>query len=129
MTYQLHQLLGLTDAPDTNTGWHARVHEGLDVAALKNLAKTLGVTEKKLAELVLGGASVPRKGVLNREASNFLFRIATALSDLVTVARREPAFAVKWLREAQPQLRDRIPLLMLQSHHGADYVYVAIRRI
>ncbi len=129
MPTEAHEILGLTSKPDNLLGWHLCVSRGLPAVALKNVAKLLGVTEKSVAELVLGSSALARKGDLERDASDFAYRFALAWTALLARPGMTPEKASQWLRATQPALKDRVPLLLLRTNQGQGYAMTAIERL
>lgn len=129
MSNQAHEILGLTANPSTTLGWHLCVSQGVPVVALKNAAKLLAVTEKTVAEMVLGAAALPRKGVLGREASDFAYRFAHAWAALLAKRGMTAQRAAEWLKSPQPTLKNHIPLMLLRTLQGQGYAMTAIERL
>ena len=129
MRPEIHELLGLPEMPETGLQWHALISSGFAVTALSALAEGLGVSDKHLADLL--DVKLPqarRAGLLGREQSNMLYRTAKALAVAIEAHGGDRVRATEWLRSAQPMLKGIVPMLMLRSPLGTDYVLVAIAR-
>jgi putative toxin-antitoxin system antitoxin component (TIGR02293 family) len=125
----LKTLLLLNDDNTANLALHDTVSAGLDPQVIKVLSSHLGVTPKQLQDLAAGGAPLARKDRLPRDVSNFLFRVASALAHLEKAMEGDVAKAAQWLRNANPSLKNHIPILLLQSYMGTELVKVAIARL
>ncbi|MNR71576.1 hypothetical protein D3C71_22070 [compost metagenome] len=125
---RLHDLLGLKELPANGLAWHDLLVQGLPPESLEAVARYLGVEESDVAHLVLEGQA-PAGARLSAHASNFLYRIAKALRELeIALGGRMPEAAL-WLRNPQVALKGRIPILLLQTQIGADFVLAAISRM
>ena len=127
-TIRLHELLGLRDLPSSGLAWNDLLLEGLEQKALRTLSRYLGVTVQDLTDLVLD-VPLQADARLPRHASNFMHRIAVALRQLETAKGGDLDAAALWLRTAQGELKGRIPILLLQTNVGGEYVLAAISRI
>lgn len=127
----LCSLCGLKEIPSSGTAWHEIVTAGLPVRGVRNLARAIGVKEADLAELLGVDESLlsDRSQLLPRDVSNFLYRIALAFTRAIVRNGGEVEGAALWLRSAQPTIKGYIPILLLQSHIGTEYVFTAIDRI
>lgn len=120
-------LLGLAPPPEGLLAWHHAIcGEGFPAQAVKVLAGYVGVTVKDLSAAV--GVTPANKKNLNAEASNTLYRIAVVWNELQALFPTSPKDASNWLTAARPTLRGRIPLQLLTSSIGYDYVRAAIER-
>jgi putative toxin-antitoxin system antitoxin component (TIGR02293 family) len=128
---ELHRICGLKDLPSSGTHWHEVITAGLPVRGIKSLANVLDVKESELAELlaVPETALTDKDGSLPRDASNFLYRIALAVCRTIVKTAGDVPKATAWLRSAQANLKGYVPILLLQSHIGAEYVFAAIDRM
>ncbi len=128
---ELHRLCGLRDAPANGTSWHEAVLAGLAVRSVRATARALGVSPEDLAELIdfpadeLGAFD----SRLPPHQSNSLYRIALAFTRTVLKTGGNLEAAACWLRTEQPTLKGYIPILLLRSHVGAEYVFTAIERM
>lgn len=129
MTTKLHQMLGLADAPANGFAWHDRILEGLPARALRTLASSLGVTWRQLAELAMPGKPVHAKMTLSPEVSNYLYRVALALRQVMPSVQNNMKRSSLWLRNPNVDLKGRIPIMLLQTHTGAEFVFTAISRM
>lgn len=127
-TIRLHELLGLRDLPSSGLAWNDLLLERLEQKALRVLARHLGVTTTDLTDLVLD-APLEEGARLPRHASDFMYRIARALRQLETAKGGDVEAAALWLRSVQPELKGRIPILLLQTSVGTEYVMTAIGRM
>ncbi|KWU24798.1 antitoxin Xre/MbcA/ParS toxin-binding domain-containing protein [Burkholderia cenocepacia] len=127
-TIRLHELLGLRELPSSGLAWNDVLLEGLEQKALQSLSRYLGVTVQDLTSLILD-APLQEGERLPRHASNFMHRIAVALRQLQTAKGGDLDAAALWLRSIQPELKGRIPILLLQTNVGGEYVTAAISRI
>lgn len=128
---ELYKLCGLKDQPANGLAWHELVTAGLPVRGVRATARAIGVKDTDLAEL-LGLAETDlsdKDRVLSRDESNFLYRIALAFWRTIVRNGGDVGLAATWLRSAQTSLKGYIPILLLQSHIGAEYVFTAIERI
>jgi hypothetical protein len=128
---ELHKLCGLKDKPTAGTQWHELITAGLPARGVQATAEAIGVTAEDLAELL----GVPAEDLANgdaplhRDVSNFLYRVALAFTRTLVKTGGDIEKAAKWLRNADPALKNYIPILFLQSHLGSEYVFAAIERM
>jgi len=128
---ELYRLCGLKDRPTSGTQWHDVIVAGLPVKAVRRTAEAIGVQDTELAGL-LGIAMElldDEEALLPRDASNFLYRIGLALTRTIAKNGNDAEKAAFWLRTAEPAIKNYVPILLLQSHVGADYVYACIDRM
>ncbi len=129
MPETLSTLLTLPTPPEGALGWHAQICAGLPATALKNLAREAAVSERVLGQLALGTPGLPRKGQLSRGASDFTYRLGLAWLALTQQKGLSQGDASRWLTSPNPMLKERVPLAMLQTQHGASYVMTAASRL
>lgn len=128
----LIELLGLRDQPASGLEWHDIITAGFAPSSVRSLAKALHVSAEDICLLIgvdpaiLSKQSKTQK--LSLHESNYLYRVAVAFHRLMVPMKKEAA-CVSWLRNPQPTLKGRIPVLLLSSHIGTEYVYTAIARI
>lgn len=135
-TLKLNELLGLKDQPGGGLAWHERIVEGFEHRAYDVLASHMGVEAHHVQELVDPESLKLKKNTKDGEpprlsvhASNYLFRIAKAYRELLVCNGGNAEKAYLWLRNHQGILKGHIPVLLLQSQTGSDYVYAAIARM
>jgi putative toxin-antitoxin system antitoxin component (TIGR02293 family) len=128
---ELHRLCGLKDLPSSGTHWHEVITAGLPVRGIRSMARVLEVKDTELADLlgVDEATLADKEGTLSRDVSNFLYRIALTLSRTVVKTAGDVEKATAWMRSAQPTLKGYVPILLLQSHIGTEYVFAAIERM
>lgn len=128
----LIELLGLKDQPSSGLEWHDIIAQGFTPVSIRTLAKALRVSPEAVCDLIgVDHAILSRSGKnvrLSLHESNFLYRVAVAFHRLMVPLKKE-ADCIAWLRNAQPMLKGRIPVLLLATHIGSEYVYTAISRI
>lgn len=128
----LIELLGLRDQPTSGLDWHDVISAGFTPSSIRALAKALRVSPEDVCDLIGVNPSILSKTGkaqrLSLHESNFLYRIAVAFHRLMVPLKKETA-CVSWLRNPQPMLKGRIPVLLLSTHIGTEYVYTAIARI
>ena len=117
----LHEL-GLASEP---AALIAAVKAGLDVRVFVDLARRLGVSEARLAEIA-GIASTTltrrkRAGTLSPDESEHVLRLA-ALLERATQAFDDEADAADWLRTPNPALGGVAPLAFADTELGAREV-------
>lgn len=128
MSLELHDILGLSaPAPSGARAWHAVLTQGLGHDSIRQVSRLLGVTQQQLRDLVDPEALSTRTRPLSQEGTNLLYRIAQSLEGLLKVFAEDAAAA--WLRNPQPMLKGQVPILLLQSQVGAEYVVTAIERL
>lgn len=128
---ELHRLCGLKDRPTNGTSWHDAIIAGLPAKSVRRTAEAIGVQAPELADL-LGIAPEmleDQTAALPRDVSNFLYRIGLALTRAIAKNGGDADKAAHWLRTAEPTIKNYIPILLLQSHIGAEYVFAAIERM
>lgn len=131
--HYLADLLGGARARRERRGWHARILDGLPVAAAENVKSRVGLTDAELARLLGVGSATLRRaraahGVLDATTSDRLYRLTRILAIAVEALESEAA-AVSWLRRAQPGLGGGVPLDLLVTQAGAEDVEALLRRI
>ena len=108
------------------------VVEGLDVKAFERAATALGMTEKRLAELLRVKASTlarrKRIGRLSSEESERLYRIAFLVERAVQVLGSLES-AQRWLDTAKHALGGVSPLVFAKTEPGAREVEDLLGRI
>ena len=122
----LSNRLGLAPTPEGLLAWHLRISEGFPANSVKTLAAVIGVNAKELAVAV--GAPSGSKKNLTPEASNGLYRAAVMWEELLTQFQGKAADATSWLKSANPNLRGRVPLQLMATSIGYDYLRAAIAR-
>lgn len=132
----LNKLLSWDEPVTGFFDWHERVSAGLPPAAIQATAEALGVSAADVCGLLKVSPSVlkPRSAKAEAEplepfASDYLYRIARAMTRLMAPLSKDPQACAQWLRTAQPSLRLHIPILLLSTTHGADAVFTAISRL
>lgn len=127
MTLSTHELLDLSDLPANRLAWHTLLTAGLPASSLKAVAKHMGLAERRLQEMMgLEGRSA--KAPLTREASNQLYRVVRALGLASPLFADDLKKAGAFLTSPQPRLRDQVPIEMLRTHHGSEYVFTFLDR-
>lgn len=132
----LNKLLSWDEPVTGFFDWHDRVSAGLPAAAIQSTADALGVSVADICGLLKVSPSVlrPRSAKdtvepLKPYASDYLYRIARAMTRLMLPLGKDPQACAQWLRSAQPSLKLHIPILLLSTTHGADAVFTAIARL
>lgn len=129
----LFQILSFTEGQfPSGLGWHDKIVEGFPQSSLWAIAKALEVEPTDVAGLV----GYPMEQVawrsraekLSTPASDKLFQIARAFQRLMVPLQDEDAVRA-WLRNHQPSLDGRIPVLELMSQPGSAAVFKAIEEI
>jgi len=117
----LHDL-GLTPTP---TGLIAAVKAGLDVRVFVDLARRLGVSEARLAEVAgIAPTTLTRRkraGALTPDEGEHVLRLAALLDRAVQVFEDE-AGAADWLRTPNLALGGVTPLALADTELGAREV-------
>ncbi len=128
---ELYRLCGLKDLPTSGTNWHDVITAGLPVRGIRNTARVLDVKDTELAELlgVDEALLADKDTLLSRDVSNFLYRIAVTITRSVVKTAGDVEKATAWMRTAQTSLKGYVPILLLQSHIGSEYVFAAIDRM
>lgn len=128
---ELHKLCGLKELPNGGTGWHEVIIAGLPVRGIRATARAIQVKDVELAELLGLDESIleAKDDTLARDPSNFLYRVALAYTRTLLKMGWDEEKARNWLRTAQPTIRGYVPILLLQSHIGCEYVFAAIERL
>ena len=126
----LTQLLGLNKGDRLQV--IEAVTEGLDVRAFERIATALGVTEKRLAELLRINLSTlarrKRSGNLSSDESERLYRIAFLLERAVQVLGSLEG-AQRWLDTGKRALGGVTPLVFAKTEPGAREVEDLLGRI
>jgi putative toxin-antitoxin system antitoxin component (TIGR02293 family) len=124
----LHDL-GLTPTP---TDLIAAVKAGLDTRVFVDLARRLGVSEARLAELTgIAPTTLTRRkraGALQPDESEHVLRLAALLERAAQVFEDE-ADAADWLRTANLALGGTTPLALADTELGAREVDDLLGRI
>jgi len=128
-TQELHYLLNLNEKTDTLVD---AVDEGLDISAFERVAEILGVTEKRLAELLRINTSTlgrrKRNGSLSVDESERLYRIAFLLERSTQVMGDLEA-AQRWLSTGKRALGGESPLVYARTEPGAREIEDLLGRI
>lgn len=128
-TRELYILLNLDEKTDTLV---AAVDEGLDIAAFERVAESLGVAEKRLAELLRINTSTlarrKRAGSLSVDESERLYRVAFLL-ERSTQVLGDPAAARRWLSTGKRALGGESPLGFARTEPGAREIEDLLGRI
>jgi putative toxin-antitoxin system antitoxin component (TIGR02293 family) len=121
----LATLLGLPLAPANGMAWHDLIQEGLLLHSAEVLAEYLGMTVPALnVELRM---STTTDGVSCSD-SDKLYRVALALRQSMVASRGSVTKAVAWLKTPNAALRNRVPLGLLATNIGSEFVMTAIER-
>jgi putative toxin-antitoxin system antitoxin component (TIGR02293 family) len=124
----LHEL-GLTSSPSELI---AAVKAGLDTRIFVALARRLGVTEARLAEIAgIAPTTLTRRkrsGTFTVEEGEHVLRLATLLQR-ATEAFEDEADAAEWLRTPNVALADASPLAMADTEVGAAEVHGLLGRL
>jgi putative toxin-antitoxin system antitoxin component (TIGR02293 family) len=126
---KLHQMLGLADAPANGFAWHDRILEGLPGRSMRTLGSSLGMTRRELLELAMPDELFHHRMTLSAETSNFMYRVALALRQVMPSLQNDMKRSAQWLRKPNVDLKGRIPLELLQTHTGSEFVFTAIARM
>lgn len=125
-------LLSLIDVPAdqvNNFNWPCAVSSGLPGSALSALARLLGLSDTSLLA-ALGLPTHQKKGILlDVVSSEAVFRVAQAYSELKLKTAWTPEVLSSWLTSENPHLRKRVPMHLLRSGIGYEYVIAAISRV
>jgi uncharacterized protein (DUF2384 family) len=125
----LLQLLTLTEADVASRPWSAVVAAGVPRTAFSALVAAFKTTDKALASALNLDVPYKKEPVLDRDASDAVYRVANTLSTLNSVKGWELSECVAWLRAPCVQLKNRVPLELLSSSIGCDYTATAITRL
>jgi len=109
--------------------WHLRLAQGLPVSLFRALSEKGLFNRPDLAEVVFGKRSSPRQGELPLESANSAYRVLVSLELARAAFAGDTPKAVAWLSSPQSLLRGRVPLRMLSTSMGFDYVRTAIERL
>ena len=126
----LKDLLGLSETPPNGLAWHDTVVAGLPtdrIRAMHDLLKSPGAAVAVLE--ALSDSYPDANATLPAAVSDYLYRIARSLRELLVINGGNLPNACAWVTSAQPALRGRVPLDLLQSQVGTDFVFAAISRI
>lgn len=126
----LQETLRITKVPPNGLGWHKEIKTGLPYRSLLSVAKTLKLSEKDFIQLL---GMTPRTAAARKKAK----RLGGAESDLIyAVARayvRLSSFkpiedARSWLLAPVEALKGSVPVELLQTRLGTEYVMSTIDR-
>lgn len=117
------------ETTSSHLAWHNRIAKGIPISLFRDLSEKGFFNRPDLAEVVFGTRTSPRTGDVPLESANTLYRVLVALESARAVFAGDLAKAVAWLSSAQPMLRGRIPLQMLSTSMGYDYVRTALSRV
>jgi putative toxin-antitoxin system antitoxin component (TIGR02293 family) len=109
--------------------WHLRLTQGLPVSLFRALSEKGLFNRPDLAEVVFGKRSSPRQGELPLESANSAYRVLVSLEMARGVFGGDVPKAVAWLSSPQLMLRGRIPLGLMSTSIGFDYVRTAVERL
>ena len=117
------------DALSSEHDYTAVIAAGLGRETLTACATGLGVSEKELCTAL--ARSVPSKKALTLDAtvSDELVRVAYVLRVLATQKGFSSKQCWAWLTQACSSLKGRIPVHLLKSTVGTEYVVTAASRI
>ncbi|MDO8416365.1 MAG: DUF2384 domain-containing protein [Agitococcus sp.] len=122
----LSDLLGLPSAPSNGLAWHDLLQAGLPRASLEVLATHLNV---EVADLIGVLGVRHNEELLTSGESDQLYRVALALRQSMIVSRGSLSKAVQWLKTPNPNIRGRVPLGLVSSYMGAEFVLTALERL
>lgn len=125
----LLQILSVPPDQRAAVNWPTSIASGLPRLAFTDLAAQMKVPEKQLAEGL--GLTLPKRKefLLDAEASEGLFRVSQILSNLVDHTKWDLPACARWLLDANSSLRQRVPLGLLRSGIGFEYVSTAVARL
>ena len=118
--------------PHSTLDWIEIIRQGLPAAAVESMLKAMQLSQSDLARAL----DIPertlarrkREGVLNREESAKLLRLARVVSRANEVFEK-PEAAVRWLKAGNPSLGGQTPLSLLDTDIGAESVLDTLGRI
>ena len=129
----LYEILGFSEGEfPAGLGWHDKIVAGFPQASVWSVARYLGVQASDTAALV--GVPHPalswrqRSSLLSFQVSDRLFNLAKAFQRLM-VPLKDAQQVQAWLRNPQPSLGNRLPVLLLMTQPGAQEVFAAIDAI
>jgi putative toxin-antitoxin system antitoxin component (TIGR02293 family) len=125
----LQHVLQSVQPSETPIDWHQLVSTGLPRSVLPALASEVGTTEKKLAEALAMALPKKKDEQLSADASEAVFRYSQVLVELEVRTRWSLATCAQWLSTPCALLRQRVPLHLLRSSQGFEYVTTAISRL
>lgn len=117
------------DSTATNLAWHLRLAQELPMSFFENLCGAGLFNRTQLALVVFGSKTVPNSPHLALEHANTAYRVLFALEAARAAFKGDVAKAVAWLSSAQATLKGLVPLSMLNTSMGFDYVRTAISRL
>lgn len=125
----LLQILNPSAGEGSAPNWPALVGEGLARSAFAALAVSLALSERQLATAL--GVALPPKAnpVLSLDASEGVYRAAAALAELQTKTNKATPACAAWLASPSALLKGRIPMELLKTSIGCEYVATAIARL
>lgn len=128
-TQELYTLLDLNKKTDTLV---QAVDGGLNIAAFERVAESLGVTEKRLSEILRINTSTlarrKRAGSFSVDESERLYRIAFLLERSIQVMGNLEA-AQRWLSTSKRALGGESPLSFARTEPGAREVEDLLGRV
>lgn len=110
-------------------GWHLRIAEGLPMQLFRDLTEKGMFPKGALTEIVFGRRAAPKKEVLDYEQGNVVFRVLVSLERARGAFHGDVSKAVAWLTNSQGALKGRVPVELLATSMGYDYVRTAIERL
>lgn len=117
------------------TAWELveAVHRGVKPAALRDLTDWFEESERTIAEHVnIKWTTLARRkaqGVLEKEESERVLRLARLASFAQEVFDGNRDIALRWLKMPAPALKGRIPLELAATEFGAEEVHKLLIRI
>lgn len=127
----LHSLLGIVEKPKNGLAWHDLINNGFSVSQVLSLGQLIQEHAKEdtlewFNPLI--SALELRAEPVSVHTSDYFYRVARAIRELYAVFG-DVASSVLWLTTANATLRHRVPLALLTSQVGTDFVMTAISRL
>jgi hypothetical protein len=124
----IHKILQVEETPGTEAPWAELVTAGLPRKSFKNLAAMLKLSEDEVAQAL--AVEPPVKGaVLSIEASDAVHRAASALVAVYRQTGWMAPVCSRWLQSPNAALKGRVPLELLKTGMGCEYVATVISRL
>lgn len=125
----LARILQKLEPADTAPNWSQKIGVGFSRDVFSDLATELGVSEKKLSDLVAHPAPKKKDVVLTATLSEAIYRLSFAVSSMQAQAQWGVSECLRWLNAPNAALRQRVPAQLIQTGIGFEYVTTAISRI
>lgn len=119
-----------TDSVHDALAWHDRISAGISLAQARDTAAQLSIPAKVFSVGVLGTSAAPRgkDRTLRLSEANAFYRLLQVLDGLKASFGGDLDKGFAWLTAPSTALRGRVPLDLMATPMGMEYLRTALER-